>query len=54
MMSFHHSSTKKINYYKLKGLQNWERNHKYDEEPLRNQIKELEEAMKQTKDFMTE
>lgn len=44
----------KINYHKLEGLQNWERNHKFNGEPLRNRIKELEDAMKQTKDFMSE
>lgn len=44
----------KINYHNLEGLQNWERNHKYDQEPLRNRIKELEDAMKRTKDFISE
>lgn len=44
--------SQKINYHNLEGLQNWERNHKYDQEPLRNRINELEDAMKQTKDFM--
>ena len=33
----------KINYHKIEGLQNWERNHKYDQEPLNNRINELEE-----------
>ncbi|MEO8234208.1 MAG: hypothetical protein ABI549_02235 [Flavobacterium sp.] len=44
----------KINYHKLEGLKNWERDHKYDEAPLRNRIKELEDAIKRTKDFMLE
>ena len=44
----------KINYHKLEGLQNWERNHKYDQESLRNRIKELEDALKQAKDFMSQ
>lgn len=46
--------SQKINYHKLEDLQNWEGNHKYDHEPLRNRIKELEDAMKRTKDFMLE
>ena len=46
--------SQKINYHKLEGLQNWERNHKYDQEPLKNRIKELEDAMKRTKDFIAE
>jgi hypothetical protein len=43
----------KINYHKLEVLQNWERNHKYDQEPLLNRIKELENEMKRTKDFVS-
>ena len=46
------TTNQKINYHKLEGLQKWEGNHKYDEEPLRNRIKELEEEMKIAKDFM--
>ena len=42
----------KINYHKLEVLQNWERNHKHDEELLRNRINELEEEMKIAKDFI--
>ncbi|MGV8879623.1 MAG: hypothetical protein ACOH2A_11395 [Sphingobacteriaceae bacterium] len=33
----------KINYHKLQGMQLWERNHSYDEMPVNNRIKELEE-----------
>ncbi len=44
----------KINYHELEGLQNLERNHNYDREPLRNRIKELEDAMKRTKNFILE
>jgi hypothetical protein len=44
----------KINYHRLEGLQNWERNHTYDEEPLRNRIKELNDEMKRFKDFVSE
>ena len=43
----------KIKYHKLEGLQNWERDHKYDQVPLRNRITELEEEMKRTKDFIS-
>ena len=44
----------KIKFNKLEIAQNWERNHKYDQEPLRNRIKELEDSMNQFKDFMLE
>lgn len=44
----------KISYHKLEELQNWERNHKYDQAPLKNRIKELEGELKRTKDFMSE
>ncbi|MFT6137830.1 MAG: hypothetical protein ACJA0U_002611 [Salibacteraceae bacterium] len=43
----------KINYHKIERLQNWERNHKYDREPINNRIKELEEEMKTAADFIS-
>lgn len=44
----------KIDYHRLIGIQNWERNHKFDHDPLRNRINELEEALKQTQGFIME
>mgnify|MGYP005827858651 FL=1 len=43
----------KINYHKIEGLQNWERNHKYDQEPLNNRINELEEEKRIAADFIS-
>ncbi len=43
----------KINFHKIEGLQLWERNHKYDQEPLNNRIKELEEEKKIAADFIS-
>ena len=43
----------KINYHKIEGLQNWERNHKYDHEPLNNRINELEEEKRIAADFIS-
>ncbi|WP_417371816.1 hypothetical protein [Gelidibacter japonicus] len=43
----------KINYHKIEGLQLWERNHKYDQEPLSNRIKELEVERKIASDFIS-
>ncbi len=54
LMLFVHLSIKKINYYKLGGLQNWERNHKHDQEPLRSRIKELEDEIECTKAYISE
>lgn len=45
--------TQKINYHKIEGLQNWERDHKYDQEPLNNRINELEEEKRIAADFIS-
>lgn len=44
----------KISYHRLEGIQNWEKDHGYDQLPLRNRIKELEDAIKRMKGFMSE
>lgn len=45
---------KKINFHKVENLQNWERNHKTDPQPIIDRISELEEAKKQAKAFIKE
>ena len=45
--------SQKINYHKLEGMQLWERNHNYDQEPLNKRIKELEEEKKIAKEFIS-
>lgn len=42
----------KINYHKLEHLQYFERNHKYDKEPINNRIQQLEEEKKIAADFI--
>ena len=44
----------KINYHKLEGLQLWERNHKFNQEPLNNRIEELELERKAAADFISQ
>lgn len=43
----------KINFHKLKAIQQWEQNHKYDREPLNNRIKQLEEEKVIAADFIS-
>ncbi len=43
----------KINYHKLEGLQRWERNHQYDQEPLNRRIEELENEKIRAEEFIS-
>lgn len=45
---------KKINFHKVENLQNWERNHNSDPQPIIDRINELEEAKKEAKAFIKE
>mgnify|MGYP006308321837 CR=1 FL=1 len=43
---------KKINFHKVENLQNWERDHSADPQPIIDRIKELEAAKKEAKAFI--
>lgn len=45
---------KKINFHKVENLQNWERNHNSDPQPIIDRINELEKAKKEVKAFIRE
>lgn len=43
----------KINFHKLKAIQLWEQNHNYDQEPIKNRIKQLEAEKVIASDFIS-
>lgn len=43
----------KINYHKIEGIQLWEKDHKNDQEPINNRIKELEKEKKKAINFLS-
>ena len=44
----------KINFHKVENLQNWEKDHKADPEPIKKRINELKEANEAAKQFIIE
>ncbi len=45
---------KKINFHKVENLQNWERDHSSDPQPIIDRINELEVAKSEAKAFIKE
>ncbi|RRO19185.1 hypothetical protein [Flavobacteriaceae bacterium 14752] len=45
---------KKINFHKVENLQNWERDHSSDPQPIIDRINELEKAKSEAKAFIKE
>lgn len=43
----------KINYHKIESLQNYERNHKYDQEPITKRVDQLVVEKKKLEDFIS-
>ncbi|MDP5105015.1 MAG: hypothetical protein NWQ31_02460 [Polaribacter sp.] len=43
----------KINYHKLESIQQWEQNHKYDREPLKKRIQQLEAEKEIAAEFIS-